>query len=275
MSLPRLTCPATAEGDAAALPDTPRRAAPCSDGPRSPMRPRGASRLRLAAGTLAACLAVGGLAGCENMSERQKGTAVGAGAGAGVGAVIGAATGGRAGTGAVIGAAVGAVAGNLWSKRMEDKRRSMEEATAGAGIAVERTTDNQLKVNVPNDISFDVGRSDIKPELRPVLDQFAHGLDAQTVVRVRRPHRQHRQRCGQRPALAGTRPQRRAVPGRPWRAGHAHRDRGPRLARAGGRQRHGRGPGAQPARRDLPARAAGAGPRLRPRAIERGRPLAA
>ena len=34
------------------------------------------------------------LAGCENMSERQKGTATGAGVGAVAGAVLGSATGG-------------------------------------------------------------------------------------------------------------------------------------------------------------------------------------
>ena len=49
------------------------------------------------------------------------------------------ATGGKAGTGAVVGGAVGAVAGNLWSKRMEEKRAAMEKATQGTGIGVERT----------------------------------------------------------------------------------------------------------------------------------------
>jgi len=125
-----------------------------------------------------------GLAGCENMSAREKGTAQGAGIGAVAGAVIGKVTGGKAGTGAVVGGAVGAVAGNLWSKRMEDKRMAMEKATAGTGIEVARTQDNQLKVNVPSDFSFDVGRADIKPAMRPVLDQFAQGLDPNMHVRI-------------------------------------------------------------------------------------------
>lgn len=123
-------------------------------------------------------------AGCENMSERQKGTAVGAGIGAAAGAVISSATGGKAGTGAAIGGALGAVTGNLWSKRMEDKRRAMEQATQGTGIGVARTNNNELKVNVPSDISFDTGSADIKPELRHVLDQFAQGLDRSMQVRV-------------------------------------------------------------------------------------------
>src|SRR6185369_4131132 len=69
------------------------------------------------------------MSGCSNMSEREKGTAAGAGIGAGVGAVLSSATGGKAGTGAVVGGALGAVAGNIWSKRQEDRRIAMEQAT--------------------------------------------------------------------------------------------------------------------------------------------------
>ena len=124
------------------------------------------------------------LAGCADMSEREKGTAQGAAIGAIAGAVLSSATGGKAGTGAVVGGAVGAVAGNLWSKRMEDKRAAMEQATRGTGIDVARTADNELKVNVPSDFSFDVGRSAVKPQMRPVLDQFAQGLDPGMRVRI-------------------------------------------------------------------------------------------
>lgn len=131
--------------------------------------------------TVAAALLLGG---CANMSERQKGTAVGAGIGAGVGAVIGKTTGGKAGTGAVVGGAIGAVAGNLWSKRMEDKRREMEQATAGTGVTVARTDDNQLRVNLPGDISFDSGRSNIRPDMAPILSKFAQGLDGSMNVQI-------------------------------------------------------------------------------------------
>lgn len=124
------------------------------------------------------------LSACANMSERERGTTQGAAIGAVAGAVIGSATGGKAGQSAVIGGAVGAIAGNLWSKRMEDKRKAMEQATAGTGIEVARTADNQLQVSVPSDVSFDVGSAALRPNLRPVLEQFAHGLDASMLVRV-------------------------------------------------------------------------------------------
>ena len=63
----------------------------------------------------------------------------------------------NAGKGAVIGAVAGAIGGNLWSKHMEDQRRAMEQATAGTGVDVVRTPDNQLKLNIPSDISFSTG----------------------------------------------------------------------------------------------------------------------
>lgn len=125
-----------------------------------------------------------GMAGCESMSPRQQGTAQGAAAGAVAGGLIGAATGGSAGKSALIGGAIGAVAGNLWSKHMEDKRKALEAATAGTGIEVARTEDNRLKVNVPSDFSFDVGRATVKPGMKPVLNELAANLDPKVNVTV-------------------------------------------------------------------------------------------
>jgi outer membrane protein OmpA-like peptidoglycan-associated protein len=135
---------------------------------------------------LAAIAAAMATTGCENMNmtPRQKGTATGAAVGAAAGAVVGKATGGKAATGAVVGGALGAVAGNLWSKRMEEKRAEMARATQGTGIDVTRTTDNRLRMNVPSDFSFDVGSAAIKPQMRPVLDQFAQGLDPKMRVTI-------------------------------------------------------------------------------------------
>jgi outer membrane protein OmpA-like peptidoglycan-associated protein len=127
------------------------------------------------------------LAGCANMSNEQRDTAKGAGIGAAVGTVAGVLIGDSkrgAATGAAVGAIGGAIAGNVWSKRMEEKRRAMEQSTQGTGVDVTRTADNQLKLNVPSDISFDTGRSAVKPELRSVLDSFANGLANDPNLRV-------------------------------------------------------------------------------------------
>jgi len=115
--------------------------------------------------------------GCANMDQTQQGTAKGAAIGAIAGAIIGNATGGdNTVRGAAIGAAAGAIAGNLWSKRMQEQQAAMERATAGTPIDVTRTDDNQLKLNIPSDISFDRNSATLKPELRSVLDTFAQGL---------------------------------------------------------------------------------------------------
>jgi outer membrane protein OmpA-like peptidoglycan-associated protein len=120
------------------------------------------------------------LAGCADMNPVQRGTAQGAGVGAGVGAVLGAITGDgggrRAATGAAVGSAAGAVIGNIWSSRMEQQKRTMEQATQGTGVQVTQTADNRLKLDIPTDISFDTNRSDIKPNFRPILDKFAGSL---------------------------------------------------------------------------------------------------
>lgn len=126
------------------------------------------------------------LSGCANMSETQQGTAKGAGIGAVAGAVIGAATGGSKGAaqGAVLGGAVGAGGGYLWSKRMQDQKAAMERATVGTGVAVSQTADNRLKLDIPSDISFATGRSDVNSSFAPILNQFATSLNQNPVTTV-------------------------------------------------------------------------------------------
>jgi outer membrane protein OmpA-like peptidoglycan-associated protein len=87
-------------------------------------------------------------------------------------------TGSREGaaTGAAIGAVGGAVAGNVWSKKMQAQKEQMEAATEGTGVTVSQTDDNRLKLDIPSDISFDTNRYDIKPDFRPILDEFARTL---------------------------------------------------------------------------------------------------
>jgi outer membrane protein OmpA-like peptidoglycan-associated protein len=133
-----------------------------------------------------ACAAVF-LGGCANMTETQRTTAQGAGIGAAGGAVLGAITGGSSGAarGAVIGGALGTAGGYVWSQRMEQQKREMEKATEGTGVAVTQTADNQLKLEVPSDVSFATNRADIQPNFRPVLDRFAQTLNQNPATTVR------------------------------------------------------------------------------------------
>ena len=127
------------------------------------------------------------LAGCANMTDTQRQTALGTGLGAAAGAAIGALAGGGKGAaiGAGVGAAAGAGGGYLWSQHMEEQKQAMQAATQGTGVAVTQTANNELKLEIPSDISFDTGKANIKPALQPVLDRFAQTLQANAITTVR------------------------------------------------------------------------------------------
>jgi outer membrane protein OmpA-like peptidoglycan-associated protein len=57
--------------------------------------------------------------------------------------------------------------------------------TCEAAQRLTQTADNQLKLDIPSDISFDVGRYDIKPDMRPVLDRLANSLNQHPVTTIR------------------------------------------------------------------------------------------
>ena len=128
--------------------------------------------MRKAIAILASTVVV--LSACSSMDESQRKTAQTTGIGAAAGAAVGALAGGR--SGAAIGAAVGGLGGYVWSQHMETQRKQIETATQGTGVEVQKTQDNRLKVLIPGDVSFDPGRADIRPNFRPVLDQFAQSL---------------------------------------------------------------------------------------------------
>jgi outer membrane protein OmpA-like peptidoglycan-associated protein len=120
------------------------------------------------------------ISGCADMSDNQRSAAIGGGLGALAGVAIG-----DSRQSAAIGAGIGALGGYIWSTQMAQKKAAMEKATAGTGVAVTQTPDNQLKLNIPSDISFDTGRTDIKPNLKPILNQFAQGLSNQPNTEIR------------------------------------------------------------------------------------------
>ena len=125
---------------------------------------------------LASVLLIAGCANTGGMSDTTRRTATGAGVGALGGAAIGAIAGGHAGKGALIGAGVGALGSYIWSQNLEKQKREMEAATQGTGVGVTQTADNQLKLDIPSDISFATGRADIQANFAPILDRFADGL---------------------------------------------------------------------------------------------------
>jgi len=135
-----------------------------------------------------AVLLSGCAGGMSGMSDTQRTTGIGAGVGALSGVLIGAVTGGSGkalGTGAALGAGAGALGGYLWSQRMESQKREMETATRGTGIGVTQTANNELKLAIPSDVSFDTGQSAIKSNFAPILSQFSNGLRSNPNAEVR------------------------------------------------------------------------------------------
>ncbi|WP_410499083.1 OmpA family protein [Chitinibacter sp. S2-10] len=136
-------------------------------------------------GILSALLAIS-ISGCANMTPEQQGALIGAVGGAVGGAVISKTTGGKhTARDAAIGAAIGGVAGYAWSSHMEKQRKEMEAAAKGTGIEVSKTANNELKIDVPSDFSFDTGKYAIKPNMRPVLDKLGQTLNQNPVTLVR------------------------------------------------------------------------------------------
>lgn len=143
------------------------------------IRPR-AGHVALVAAAAASLLTACASSSYEPNTARD--TGIGAAAGAAIGAL---AHSSNRTHGAIAGAAVGALGGYVWSSQMEKQKKEMEQATRGTGVQVTQTPDNQLKLEVPSDISFDVGRADIKPNFAPVLDRFAQTLNQNTATTVR------------------------------------------------------------------------------------------
>lgn len=127
--------------------------------------------------------------GCANnpyQGDTAK-TATGATVGAGAGAVLGRVVSGRSDRtqGTLIGAAVGATVGGLIGRQMDQQEAELRRQMQGTGVDVQREGDT-IRLQAPENITFDTGRADVKPQFRPVLDQLANSIKQYpgTVIRV-------------------------------------------------------------------------------------------
>ena len=127
------------------------------------------------------------LAGCsaDDPFMRTKG---GAAVGAMSGAVIGAMAGDKktALLGAAVGALAGGAVGNYMDTQQQDFERAMADEQQRNAMDIERLKDDTLKLSLDSEISFDVGRAEIKPAFRPTLDKLGNLLVKydRTVVHV-------------------------------------------------------------------------------------------
>jgi outer membrane protein OmpA-like peptidoglycan-associated protein len=136
----------------------------------------------LTATALAAAIALGGCANSGYQASPTRDTAIGTAAGAAIGAAV---HGSNRTHGALAGAAIGGIGSYIWSSQMAKQKREMEAATQGTGVQVTQTADNQLKLEVPSDVSFAVGSAQIQPNFDPILNRFAQTLNENPKTQVR------------------------------------------------------------------------------------------
>jgi outer membrane protein OmpA-like peptidoglycan-associated protein len=112
--------------------------------------------------------------------------------GALIGAAIGAAAGLLSGDDAVerrqramVGAGIGALAGGGIGAYQDRQEAELRRQTAGTGIDVSRDGD-VIKLNLPDGVTFDFAKYDLKPQFFPALNTIASTLKQynQTIVEV-------------------------------------------------------------------------------------------
>lgn len=112
--------------------------------------------------------------------------------GALIGAAIGAAAGLLSGDSAVerrqhamVGAGIGALAGGSIGAYQDRQEAQLRRATAGTGVDVSRDGD-VIKLNLPDGVTFDFNKTDVKPQFYPALNTIAGTLREynQTIVEV-------------------------------------------------------------------------------------------
>ena len=115
----------------------------------------------------------------EKTSSATKGAVIGAAAGAVVGAIA------NDGKGAAVGAAVGALAGGGIGHYMDRQEVELRRELEGSGVSVTREG-NQIRLNMPGNVTFDTDQTNIRSEFQPVLDSVVKVTNKfdQTTLRI-------------------------------------------------------------------------------------------
>jgi outer membrane protein OmpA-like peptidoglycan-associated protein len=135
--------------------------------------------------TLGGCATYTGQTNDPNDPNRTRNNAL---IGAGIGAVAGLLSGGDATERrqrALVGVGVGGVAGGAIGAYQDRQEAELRRQTAGTGVEVSRDGD-VIKLNLPDGVTFDFGKANLKSQFYPALDNVASTLAEynQTIVEV-------------------------------------------------------------------------------------------
>jgi len=115
------------------------------------------------------CTTLDPYTGEQKTSRATQGALIGAAAGA----VIGGVTGSRDRTKrAMIGAGIGALGGAAVGNYMDQQEAELRQQLEGTGVSVTRDGDN-LILNMPGNVTFDVNRDEVKAQFYDVLNSVA------------------------------------------------------------------------------------------------------
>lgn len=149
--------------------------------------------LSIKAGVVAA-IVVSMLAGCASYTGQtndpndpnrtKRGALIGAGVGAAVGLLAGTSAKNRREK-AMLGAGIGALAGGGIGAYQDRQEAELRRQTAGTGVDVQRDGD-VIKLNLPDGVTFDFNKTDVKPQFYPALNNIAHTISQynQTIVEI-------------------------------------------------------------------------------------------
>ncbi|CAM5409064.1 outer membrane protein OmpA-like peptidoglycan-associated protein [Aquamicrobium terrae] len=104
--------------------------------------------------------------------QKVSNTAGGAVIGALGGAALGTLAGGNDRRNALIGAGIGALAGGAIGSVMDQNENELRAQLQGTGVSVTRVG-NQIILNMPSDVTFNVDQDAVKPEFYSVLNSVA------------------------------------------------------------------------------------------------------
>ena len=143
---------------------------------------------------IAAALAVTMLGGCatytgqttdpNDPNRTQRGALIGAGIGAVAGLLSGKDATERRQR-AMVGAGIGGIAGASVGAYQDRQEAELRRQTAGTGVDVQRDGD-VIKLNLPDGVTFDFNRTEVKPQFYPALNSIAQtiGQYNQTIVEI-------------------------------------------------------------------------------------------
>jgi outer membrane protein OmpA-like peptidoglycan-associated protein len=134
---------------------------------------------------LAGCQTTNPYTGQQQTSNATWGATIGALSGAAIGALTNTNSGKQAAKNAMIGAGIGALAGGGVGYYMDQQDAELRQQLASTGVSVTRNGQDII-LNMPSDITFDLNSADVKAGFYPVLGSVAKVLKHynKTIVNV-------------------------------------------------------------------------------------------